>query len=80
MNRILKGWRFMRIVRLLVGLYFCWEAIATRQWLLGLAGLLISWMALSDTGCCGAHSCRNDRTGRSPDGERSLGGHEAAKN
>jgi hypothetical protein len=73
MNRILKGWRLMRVVRLLVGLYFCWEAIATKQWVLGLAGLLITWMALSDTGCCGAQSCQNDRAARSSGGETGSG-------
>ena len=72
MKRILKGWRFMRIIRLLIGLYFCWEALATKEWLLGLAGLLITWMALADAGCCGAKSCQNINTTRPSAGETSA--------
>ena len=71
MKRILKGWRFMRIIRLLIGLYFCWEALATKEWLLGLAGLLITWMALADVGCCGAKGCQNINTTRPSAGETS---------
>jgi hypothetical protein len=58
MERILKGWNFMRVVRLLIGLYAGWQSVVMQEWMLGLAGVFVAGTALMNVGCCGVNSCQ----------------------
>jgi hypothetical protein len=58
MKILLSGWSVMRVIRLLIGLYAFWQAIVTKEPMLGLAGLFVAGMALANIGCCGANGCQ----------------------
>jgi len=58
MERILKGWNFMRVIRLLMGLYILAESIRTQDWLFGFAGFFLTATAVWNIGCCGVSGCR----------------------
>lgn len=58
MKKLLSGWNVMRVVRLLIGLYALWQAIVTKEPMLGLAGLFVAGMALANIGCCGVNGCQ----------------------
>jgi hypothetical protein len=58
MERILKGWNFMRALRLVLGLYIAVQSVTTGEWMLGIAGLFLSGTALMNIGCCGVNGCQ----------------------
>jgi hypothetical protein len=58
MKKLLSGWNVMRVIRLLIGVYAFWQAIITKEPMLGLAGLFIAAMALANMGCCGINGCQ----------------------
>ncbi len=51
------GWDFVRLLRLVLGIVIIIQAIGMREWVLGMAGLLIAGMALANIGCCGVGGC-----------------------
>jgi len=57
MKTIWYGWNFMRGLRLVMGLAAVGQAIATKEWIVGLAGGFLVFMALANIGCCGANGC-----------------------
>ncbi len=57
MERILKGWNFIRVVRLVFGGMICWQAFAMNEWLLFSAGLFFAGTAVFNIGCCGMYAC-----------------------
>jgi hypothetical protein len=58
MKTIIYGWNLMRALRLVFGLVAIGQAIMTRDWILGLAGGFLLFMALANIGCCGAGGCK----------------------
>lgn len=57
MKTILYGLNIMRGLRLVMGLLAIGQAFATKEWILGLAGGFLLFMALANIGCCGANGC-----------------------
>jgi hypothetical protein len=57
MNAILYGWNIMRGVRLVMGVIAIVQAIATKEWILGLAAGSLWFMSLANIGCCGPNGC-----------------------
>ncbi|MDP4147958.1 MAG: hypothetical protein Q8927_10235 [Bacteroidota bacterium] len=58
MKTIIYGWNLMRALRLIFGIVAIGQAIFTRDWVLGLAGAFLLFMALANIGCCGAGQCK----------------------
>ncbi len=58
MERILKGWNFVRVIRFVFGLVICWQAIVMKEWMLFFAGLFFTGTALYNVGCCGMAGCQ----------------------
>jgi len=58
MERIKKGWNFVRLVRLALGLYITVESALTHEWMLACAGLFLTGTALFNVGCCGIYGCQ----------------------
>ncbi len=57
MTNYLKGWNFMRVLRLALGIFIIVQGIVVRDWLFVGAGVLFSLMPILNTGCCGASGC-----------------------
>jgi len=57
MKKILTGWHLMRVIRLLMGIVAIGQAIVTKEWILGLAGGFLLYMALANLGCYCVNSC-----------------------
>jgi hypothetical protein len=55
-SRIFKNWSFFRVLRLLMGLLILAQAIVSRDFLFGLAGVLFTLMPLLNQGCCSSQS------------------------
>jgi len=53
-----SNWTFFRVLRLFIGVIMITQAIMTKEPLFGIAGLMITSMAILNVGCCGAGSCR----------------------
>jgi hypothetical protein len=60
MERILIGWNFVRLFRLVLGIYITVQSVMTSEWILGVAGLFLTGMALWNLGCCGMYGCYPD--------------------
>jgi hypothetical protein len=58
MERILKGWNFIRLIRLVFGIWIGVQAILQQEWMLGFAGIFFAGTALFNVGCCGVNSCQ----------------------
>ncbi|MFA6060132.1 MAG: hypothetical protein WC756_18155 [Taibaiella sp.] len=56
-DRILRGWNFMRIVRLALGIFIIVQGIVTKEWAFALLGGLFTILPLLNIGCCGASGC-----------------------
>jgi len=56
-QRIMSNWHSARIIRLVIGVCMLAWSIQMLDWTIGLLSLLFMWMALSNTGCCGAQGC-----------------------
>lgn len=65
MNTVLSNWNFMRMLRLGVGLWFMYSAVAEHQPLLGLMGGLFALQAVMNAGCCGSAGCAAPNTRQS---------------
>ena len=57
LRTLLYGWNIMRVLRLGMGIFAIWQAFVTREWILGLAGAFLLYMALANVGCCGTGGC-----------------------
>ncbi|HZY38010.1 MAG TPA: hypothetical protein VFE53_15240 [Mucilaginibacter sp.] len=55
--RIFANWNFMRFLRLALGIWISVMAVQSRDWSVGLISGLFIFMALTNTGCCGAYGC-----------------------
>ena len=54
----LSNWTFFRALRLVIGIIMIIQAVITSEILFGVAGLMITAMAVLNVGCCGTGSCR----------------------
>lgn len=57
MKMMLAHWRFMRLIRLVLGLSILIQGILERDPLRIIFGLLFSGMAIANIGCCGSGGC-----------------------
>lgn len=58
MKQSIRGnWNFMRLLRLGVGVFIIVQAGMTKDWSLGILGLLFAIMPLFNIGCCGSGGC-----------------------
>lgn len=53
----LKSWKFMRLLRLLFGIFAIAQAMINLDIILGLLGLVIGGMAFLNIGCCSVNEC-----------------------
>jgi hypothetical protein len=58
MERIIKGWNFVRLIRLVLGLWITVQSLLMGEWIMGCAGLFLTGTALFNLGCCGAYGCQ----------------------
>ena len=56
-QRVFTNWNFSRFLRLGMGLWMLVWSIQSADWAVGLFSGLFIYMALSNTGCCGAGGC-----------------------
>ena len=57
MKKILEGWNFMRILRLVMGIIIIIQGINGGEALYIIIGILFSGMSLANIGCCGTTAC-----------------------
>lgn len=55
-----KSWDFMRILRLVIGIFAAAQAIYTMDIILGIAAFVIGGMAIFNIGCCGVNGCNTN--------------------
>lgn len=60
MNRILKGWDIVRIVRLLLGVAATIYSISSKEYVFLMVGGLLLFQAAMNISCCGAGGCSTD--------------------
>ena len=53
MNRILKGWNFIRVFYLLAGIGMLVQSVVHKQWAFAIVGLYFAIMGLFALGCAG---------------------------
>lgn len=57
MKEYLKNWNFMRVLRLVMGVFIMIQAIMAQQWMIAALGGLFSLLPLINIGCCGVSTC-----------------------
>jgi hypothetical protein len=57
--RLFTSWNFPRFFRLAMGLWMLFWGVQSKDWTIGLLSSLFIFMAVSNTGCCGAGGCAN---------------------
>lgn len=57
MEKILRQWTWIRIVRLLIGIGAAVQGIYQKEYVLLVAGGFIAISALLNAGCCGSAGC-----------------------
>ena len=55
--RIVQGWNWMRILRLMAGLAITIQGVYVADWWFVIAGLLFTALALLNMGCCAGSGC-----------------------
>jgi hypothetical protein len=58
MEAIAQQWNFMRILRLVVGIWGIYSSITDSQPLFGILGGGFILQALLNVGCCGSNGCK----------------------
>jgi hypothetical protein len=54
---LLKDWNFMRILRLVLGIYIAVQAVESLSLLSGVIATFFLFQAITNTGCCGSNGC-----------------------
>lgn len=54
---LFQNWNWMRALRLIIGIIIIIQAIMSKDWLWGYAGVFFSAMAILNLGCCGSGTC-----------------------
>jgi hypothetical protein len=57
MRSLFRGWYFMRILRLVMGVIAFGAGVVRKEWMLAVAGGFLVFMAVTGIGCCGAQAC-----------------------
>lgn len=65
MSTVVSNWNFMRMLRMGMGLWLIYSAVADHQPLLGLMGGLFALQAAMNIGCCGSAGCAAPNTRQS---------------
>ncbi|OSZ81961.1 hypothetical protein CAP35_01425 [Chitinophagaceae bacterium IBVUCB1] len=52
-NRLLSGWHFMRVLRLVFGVVFAIQAVIMKDYIIGLMSVFFLYQGITNTGCCG---------------------------
>ncbi|HWB28841.1 MAG TPA: hypothetical protein VG738_25380 [Chitinophagaceae bacterium] len=52
MKRILQGWHFVRVLRLVLGIIIVWQSILQQEWAIAIIGMLLALLAIINVGCC----------------------------
>jgi len=55
---LLNQWHFLRIFRLIIAIAIIIQAVFTKEWIIGIVGVLFAVMALFNVGCCGVNGCK----------------------
>lgn len=61
MRNYLRNWNFMRVLRLVLGIFIIVQGVQSQMWLFVFAGLMFSLMPLLNIGCCGTSGCAPKR-------------------
>ncbi|WPQ63078.1 hypothetical protein SIO70_32440 [Chitinophaga sancti] len=64
-QNLLRGWNFMRVLRLALGIFIIVQGFQSKEWLFMALGGLFTLMPLLNIGCCGASECNTVVPGRS---------------
>ncbi|MEP7108804.1 MAG: hypothetical protein ABI760_12500 [Ferruginibacter sp.] len=59
MKGILRNWNFMRFFRLAIGIAIIVQSVISRDWVIGVMGVLFTCMPIFNVGCCGVGGCAN---------------------
>ena len=54
---LVSNWNFMRVLRLVIGVFIAGQAIKTQDVFSGLIAAFLLFQAVTNTGCCGAQGC-----------------------
>ncbi|MES2373860.1 MAG: hypothetical protein V4557_14875 [Bacteroidota bacterium] len=54
---ILGNWNFVRFLRLVLGIAVVIQGIISKEWLLGILGILFTSMPIFNIGCCSGNNC-----------------------
>jgi len=57
MIKYLKGWSFMRLFRLLMGVMILWQGVEAKMWYIAVLGALFIVLAGFKLASCGGNSC-----------------------
>lgn len=63
-QRLLTGWTFMRWLRLALGLFMSFQAVALQDTFSGVFAAFFLFQALTNFGCCGVGGCAVPMTPR----------------
>lgn len=47
-----SGWNWVRLLRLLLGVFVSFQAIETHDWLSGILAVILLFQAITNVGCC----------------------------
>ncbi|HVB03358.1 MAG TPA: hypothetical protein VNE41_06530 [Chitinophagaceae bacterium] len=70
--KLLTGWSFMRLLRLVFGIFFGIQAIQSHDLFLGLIAIFFLFQGVTNTGCCGAGGCQVSPPGQIEDKQEDL--------
>ena len=54
---LLSNWNFMRVIRLVLGLFIMVQAALVKDWTMGLLGVFFTALPVLNIGCCGTGGC-----------------------
>ena len=54
---LLSNWNFMRVIRLVLGIFIIVQAAMVKDWTMGLLGVFFTALPVLNIGCCGAGGC-----------------------
>lgn len=54
---LLSNWNFMRLIRLVLGIFIIVQAVLVKEWTMGLLGVFFTALPVLNIGCCGASGC-----------------------
>lgn len=57
MKNLLKNWNFLRMMRLILGLFILGQGIQSHEWMFILLGVLFTFIPVLNIGCCAGKVC-----------------------